>query len=208
MDQLLLLLLHKFSVQALLLIYLIKTILLVSNQKNGLTGFTKIVKVPEMIISTAFLITGIWMFAQIGAIKTFQIIKLVAVFLAIPLAVVGFKKSNKMLAVLSLVLLLLAYGLAEMSKKQPYPAQEVENSEELAQNDKGQLLYKQNCARCHGDDGKLGMLGAKDLSASAMSHSDVLAIITSGKKSMPAYSKILSAEDIEMVASYVEQLKK
>lgn len=207
MDQLLLPL-HKFSVQALLLIYLIKTILLLMNKKDNLSAFTKMVKVPEMIVSTLFLITGIWMFAQIGAIKTFQIIKLVAVFLAIPLAVVGFKKSNKLLAVLSLVLLLAAYGLAEMSKKKPYPVQSVENESELAQSDKGQLIYKQHCALCHGDDGKLGMLGAKDLTASAMSSSDRIAIISSGKKTMPAYGSILSAEDIDRVAAYVEHLKK
>jgi uncharacterized membrane protein SirB2 len=206
MDQLLLPL-HKFSVQALLLIYLIKTILLLMNKKDNLIGFTKMVKVPEMIVSTLFLITGIWMFAQIGAIKTFQIIKLVAVFIAIPLAVIGFKKSNKALALLSLISLIAAYGLAEMSKKQPYPIAKVEPVEELSQSNKGQLIYQQNCIRCHGDDGKMGILGAKDLTTSAMNHEGIIGIISNGKSAMPAYSKSLSAEDIELVAVYVEQLR-
>lgn len=207
MDQLLLPL-HKFSVQALLLIYLIKTILLLMNKKDNLLSFTKIVKVPEMIVSTLFLVTGIWMFAQIGNIKTFQIIKIVAVLIAIPLAVVGFKKSNKLLALLSLIFLLAAYGLAEMSKKQPYPAKQVEVTPELSSSNRGELLFQQNCTMCHGADGKMGTLGAKDLSKSAMSNADVLNIISNGKAAMPAYGKTLSAEDIALLAGHVEQLRK
>jgi uncharacterized membrane protein SirB2 len=207
MDQLLLPL-HKFSVQALLLIYLIKTVLLLMNKKDNLLGFTKMVKVPEMIVSTLFLITGIWMFAQIGNIKTFQIIKIVAVLIAIPLAVVGFKKSNKLLALLSLIFLIAAYGLAEMSKKQPYPVNKVEGTPELSSSNMGELLFQQNCTMCHGADGKMGTLGAKDLSKSAMSNADVLNIISNGKAAMPAYSKTLSAEDIALLAGHVEQLRK
>lgn len=178
------------------------------NKKDNLLGFTKMVKVPEMIVSTLFLITGIWMFAQIGNIKTFQIIKIVAVLIAIPLAVVGFKKSNKLLALLSLIFLIAAYGLAEMSKKQPYPANKVEVTPELSSSNRGELLFQQNCTMCHGADGTMGTLGAKDLSKSAMSNADVLNIISNGKAAMPAYSKTLSAEDIALLAGYVEQLRK
>jgi mono/diheme cytochrome c family protein len=61
---------------------------------------------------------------------------------------------------------------------------------------------------CHGADGTMGTLGAKDLSKSAMSNADVLNIISNGKAAMPAYSKTLSAEDIALLAGYVEQLRK
>ena len=123
-----LLLIHKICVTAFLVIYLIKTILLLSGAQSALDRFAKIFKVPEMIISTGFLVTGIWMYTQIGAIKSMQIIKLVAVVASIPLAVIAFKKKNKALAVLSFVLILMAYGLAEMSKKQPYPVSKSETS--------------------------------------------------------------------------------
>jgi uncharacterized membrane protein SirB2 len=108
---------HLISVNLFLLIYLVKTILLVANKEEALTKLTKGVKVPEMIISVLFLITGVYMLTQLPAINTLLIIKIIAVFASIPLAVIGFKKKKKALAVVSFVLIVAAYGLAEMSKK-------------------------------------------------------------------------------------------
>ncbi|MES2395188.1 MAG: SirB2 family protein, partial [Bacteroidota bacterium] len=89
---------HLLSVILFLLIYLIKTVLLLSNKNEGLAKFTKVVKVPEMIVSTLFLVTGIYLLTQIPEIKTLLIIKIVAVLISIPLAIIGFKKKNKVLA--------------------------------------------------------------------------------------------------------------
>src|ERR1041384_321528 len=110
---------HLIAVTLFLLIYLIKTILIFANQ-SGLMKFSKVVRVPEMIISTLFLVTGVWLFVILGAIKFLQIIKLVFVLAAIPMAVVGFKKMNKALALISFLLIVGAYGLADMSKDKPY----------------------------------------------------------------------------------------
>ena len=109
---------HLLVVILFLLIYLIKTTLLLMNKQETLMKFSKMVKVPEMIVSTLFLVTGIYMLTQVPEIKSLLIIKIAAVFLSIPLAVIGFKKQNKILAVASLLLIVGAYGLAEMSKKQ------------------------------------------------------------------------------------------
>ena len=83
---------HLVSVILFLLIYFIKTVLLLANKNEGLAKFTKTVKVPEMIISTLFLLTGIYMLTQIPEIKTLMIIKIIVVLAAIPLAIIGFKK--------------------------------------------------------------------------------------------------------------------
>lgn len=88
---------HLVSVMLFLMIYLVKTVLLVSNKEEALTKFTKIFKVPEMIVSVLFLITGIYMLTQIPEIKTFMVIKIVLVIVSIPVAVVGFKRRNKVL---------------------------------------------------------------------------------------------------------------
>src|SRR5580704_5243436 len=91
---------HVVVVTLFLLIYLIKTILIFANQ-NALVKFSKAVKVPEMIISVLFLVTGVWLFAILGAIKLLQIFKLLCVLVSIPLAIVAYKKMNKPLALYS-----------------------------------------------------------------------------------------------------------
>jgi mono/diheme cytochrome c family protein len=60
------------------------------------------------------------------------------------------------------------------------------------------------CALCHGDDGKLGLSGAKDLSVTQLPHAGIVEIIANGKNTMAAYKDALSAEQIEAVASYIE----
>lgn len=195
---------HILSVVLFLLIYLIKTILLVTNKEEGLTKFTKIVKVPEMIISTLFLATGIYMITQVPEIKSLLIIKIVIVLASIPLAVIGFKKKNKALAVISLLLIITAYGLAEMSKKQKSKA--MENISET--NINGQELFNASCVSCHGTDGKLGLSGAKDLSITTMDVEAKIEIIKNGKNAMAAYAGTLTDEQIKAVAEYTESLKK
>lgn len=197
-----LLLIHKVSVILFLVIYLVKTALLLSNQITPLEKITRVTKAPEMIVSVLFLVTGIWMFVEIGAIKQMQIIKLIAVFVSIPLAVVGFKKRNKGLALMSLILIIAAYGLAEMSKKKPYGAKEISATAN------GVEIYATNCAMCHGEDGKKGLAAATDLSTSALSKEEAVAVITDGRKNMAAYKNVLSTEQIDAVADYIQTLKK
>ena len=83
-------LIHKISVILFLLIYFIKTILLISNKEDLLAKLTKTLKVPEMIVSALFLLTGIYLLTQIPEIKPLMIVKVGLVFLSIPIAIVGF----------------------------------------------------------------------------------------------------------------------
>ncbi|MFY9309263.1 MAG: SirB2 family protein [Bacteroidia bacterium] len=188
---------HLLSVILFLLIYLVKTALLLANKEDGLAKFTKAVKIPEMIISTLFLVTGVYMLTQIPEIKSLMIIKIIVVLASIPLAVIGFKKKNKALASISLLMIVAAYGLAEMSKKPSSVKATV-----------GAEIYSVSCARCHGDDGKLGLLGAPDLSASAMDLATRIEIIKNGKGAMTPFAGVLTEEQIKAVAEYSEGLKK
>lgn len=195
---------HLLSVILFLLIYLIKTILLLSNKNEGLAKFTKVVKVPEMIVSTLFLVTGIYLLTQIPEIKSLLIIKIVAVLISIPLAIIGFKKKNKVLAVLSLLLIIGAYGMAEMSKKQKSKSMETISGSNL----NGKELFNASCISCHGADGKLGLMEASDLSISTMDLSAKIELIKNGKGAMTPFSEILTEEQIKAVAEYSESLKK
>ncbi len=71
----------------------------------------------------------------------------------------------------------------------------------------GAKVFKITCALCHGNDGKLGANGSKDLTASTMTFDDRVNIITNGKGAMAAYSSILSKEEIDAVAAYTLTLK-
>ena len=72
-------------------------------------------------------------------------------------------------------------------------------------------LYMQNCARCHGANGKaetaLGKkLEADDLTASTASTAKVIRTITNGRGKMPSFRKKLTATQIKSVAEYVKTL--
>lgn len=72
-------------------------------------------------------------------------------------------------------------------------------------------LYLQNCARCHGDDGKsqskLGKsLGATDLTSrevQKMSKKSVTKTITHGINEMPGFDKKLSKKQIKALGKFI-----
>jgi uncharacterized membrane protein SirB2/cytochrome c5 len=191
---------HYLVVTLFLLIYVIKTILLISDKTELLEKFSKKFRLPEMIISVLFLLTGIYLSTQLpfgGKYDYLFWIKIAMVAVAIPLAIVGFKKHNKILAALSLLLITGTYGVAEVyHKRKGIPKQ----SNEMISDAKA--LYENNCSSCHGANGKLGMSGSKDLSKTQLDLAGINQIIIQGKGMMPAASQ-LSPEQAQAVAEYV-----
>jgi uncharacterized membrane protein SirB2 len=192
---------HYLVVTLFLLIYLIKTILLLSNKEELLANFNKKIKVFEMIVSALFLITGIYLTTQLpfgGKFDYLFYIKIVMVLVSIPLAVIGFKRSNKILAALSLLLITGSYGLAEVyTKRKAIPK---DSTHPIASND-GKALYENNCVLCHGGDGKLGMSGAQDISKSQLDHAAMVDIILKGRGNMPPIR--VNDEQAIAIADYV-----
>lgn len=196
---------HKLFVLLFLLHYVAKLILLLLNRNEQLAKYSKITKVPEMILSVGFLVTGGWMLITSAALSNFLLIKLVCVFASIPLAIIGFKKGNKILAFVAVVLIVLSYGLAEMNKKAK-TGPKVDTSTIMDPVVAGKLLYTNTCVNCHGADGKLGLSGAKDLSITQLTIEQQKAAIREGKNAMPGY-KDLSDEQIEDLIVYIATLK-
>ena len=201
---------HKLFVTLFLVHYLVKTILLFSNQVK-LESYAKKTKVVEMIISFFFLATGVGLiFTGEGGMPSQFYIKLAMVFASIPLAIVGFKKSNKVLAAIAILLIIGSYGMAEMIKV----AKKEEKKEAMEEVRNGGVvltgieLYKKNCENCHGAEGNAGVSGAKDLSISTLSTADKKVIVSKGKGNMTAYDGILNASEINSVVEYIETLKK
>lgn len=70
-------------------------------------------------------------------------------------------------------------------------------------------LYINNCAICHGDDGKLCVSGAKDLTLSTLSPEDVQERIENGKNGMPPMkNRLESKENVSAVTEYVIRMRK
>src|SRR4051794_40117830 len=95
----------------------------------------------------------------------------------------------------------------------------VPEKNKAAQLARGRAVYVQNCARCHGADGRAqtdtGQLyGATDLAdgkwwrEERISDRRLIASVTNGKKGgMPAYGKKLAKSDITAVVAFVHTLK-
>ena len=87
------------------------------------------------------------------------------------------------------------------------------NSAQAAENDPattpavltaGKVLYTQNCAVCHGADGRLGLNGARDLTKSNLNDAGRVYQVTHGSisKKMPAFQGRLTEEQIRQVVEY------
>jgi mono/diheme cytochrome c family protein len=80
-----------------------------------------------------------------------------------------------------------------------------------------ETVYRQNCARCHGADGRgetsLGKIyGSPNLTDADLharfSNKELSAIITSGQGGMPGFKKTLSKAEIAALVTYVRRFKK
>lgn len=205
--------LHITSVILFLIIYLIKTLFLVLNETDKLDAFKSKTKVLEMIISTTFLVSGIYLMFNVPEIKTMLIVKIIIVLAAIPTAVVAYKKSNKLLAVISLLMIVMAYGLAEMSKKPSVASTKSSVVDNDLSNEEyavkyGPELYKSDCNKCHGENGDLGISGAFDLSKSILTTEEAIQVISNGRGNMVGFKDVYSEKQINAVAVYIQSLRK
>jgi len=84
-----------------------------------------------------------------------------------------------------------------------------QNSESKSdQTNSGVLAYKQQCSVCHGSNGNLMMAGAKDLTKSTMTDSEVEAIIRAGKGTMPEFASKMTDDEISETVKFVMSLRK
>jgi cytochrome c6 len=110
--------------------------------------------------------------------------------------------------VLSSLFLLVLFGCESAETKIARNAENIKNNRDATTNNPdGQLVFRKNCAICHGADGKLGLNGAKDLSVSTIPLTERIDLITNGRKLMTPFKAILSPEEIKAVAEYTLSLK-
>ena len=82
-----------------------------------------------------------------------------------------------------------------------------EKTPDTAQAVDGASVYKKYCVLCHGSDGKLGVSGSKDITASKLTKAERMELIRNGKNTMTPFGGVLSDAEIEAVAEYTFTIK-
>jgi mono/diheme cytochrome c family protein len=204
-------LLHRIVVSLFLLHYIVKGYFLLSGKKETLVGYTAKTRVAEMILSVLFLVTGIYLVYAGPSLSVLMYVKIALVFASIPLAIIGFRREKKPLAILAIIFLFLAYGLAEMSKAQYAKADKapVDTSTEAADPVAvGKTVYSSKCVACHGDKGDAGLAGAKNLRITQLTDDQQKDIIKNGKPGtgMSAFPD-LTDDQLNGLVAYIKTLK-
>ena len=206
MDYAKIVLAHRILVSLFLVHYIFKLGLLLLGKNETLAKYTAKTKVVEMIISAGFLLTGLYLVLNGPKLVMLQWIKIVMVLASIPIAIVGFKKGQKILAIIAVLLVFLAYGLAEMNKAKNKKLS-VDTHAATSSLEAGKMIYAETCAQCHGENGDGTIGGAKRLDESLLTNAEKKEVIKNGKGAMKAYPT-LSEEQLDGLVLYIESLKK
>ncbi len=218
--------LHVTAVTLFLILYTIKTVLLLMNRNEQLDKLRARTKIADMVLGSLMLVTGGYLLTVIPAVQPYHYVKILVALASIPVGIIAFKKGNKALASLLLIAFVYVYGVAEtksltfskpglvvpdatdsVTVSDPNAVDIIDQNADVTLKN-GQAIFNAACVACHGIDGKLGVGDAKDLTVSTLSHSEKIDIITNGKGLMTPFKGQLTEQDIEAVATYVDSMKK
>jgi mono/diheme cytochrome c family protein len=203
--------LHRIVVSLFLLHYVWKGYLLISDKKDTLAGYTAKTRIAEMVLSVLFLATGIYLCIAGPALSVLQWVKIALVFASIPLAIIGFRRGKKPLAIIAILFLIAAYGLAEINKKQYAKADKAPIDTNAVASDPvavGKAVYTAKCVACHGAGGDAGLGGAKNLRITQLTDDQQKDIIRHGKPGtgMSAFPD-LTDDQLNGTVAYIKTLK-
>lgn len=71
----------------------------------------------------------------------------------------------------------------------------------------GKMVFVKNCRLCHGADGQLGLNGAANLAESKLTKSEIVEVVTHGRKNMQPFESLLSKSEIDSVSNYLLTLR-
>lgn len=214
---------HHLVTVLYLLLLAFKLVLLFAGNKERLATVNSRTKIPRIVLEALMLATGLYLVfrSPLGAEAEYMV-KYGALAAGIALGVVAFKRYNKVLGAICLLLFVYVYGMSRLHDPMLRPlsariSQAVtQTGAEAAPLAKGEALYSAACARCHGEDGKGNFRWKKALkeqhknlleSPVRMSKESIKSIVANGRNAMPAFNEDLSPEQIEAVAEYVQAMK-
>jgi mono/diheme cytochrome c family protein len=209
------LLLHKIVVSLYLLFTIIKVAMLLLAKKENTMRFRKKTMFIEITLSVLFLFSGLYLAFTSGTVREGNWFwgKVILIIAVIPIGIIAFRKFNKALAILALLILIYIYGISEthsLTFKEIYniAAPDSTTTTPAAKIAYGQQVYATACVACHGSDGTLSLSGAFDLTKINLDKDQTVEVITNGRNNMPAFIKALTPNQINAVSMYVLTLKK
>jgi len=105
---------HLLVVTLFLLLFGAKVVLLFLNKQHALARTRKYTRILDIIFGLLILATGGWLLLEWnGSLPIYLIVKILLVLVAIPLGIIGIKRSNKLLSLLALLIFAYVYGIAE-----------------------------------------------------------------------------------------------
>ncbi len=205
---------HKLVITLFILIYLVKFFLLMSGKNKTLDSFSARILIPEIVVSSLFLITGVLLLLEAAEIRGLFVTKIIVVIVSVPIALKAYKSKYKALAALSFLMIIGAYGMAEMNKymiihTQTLPENVVTDASDPAYDMviHGKALYDTQCVNCHGADGTLQMSGAKNLQLSNMTENQIVERINTGKMTMPPYDDFFTSHEKKAISEYILSIR-
>lgn len=216
--------LHITTVILFLIFFTFKTFLLLINKNSTLDRIRNKTKLVDIILGALLLASGIYLLIVIGNTQTYMIAKIILVCIAVPLGIVGLKKNNKLLSVLSLGIFVYVYAIAGTKNlaldKENYELDgitfqyeggdgenEILKATESATLQQGKVIFKVLCVECHGEDGQKDSSNPANLAKSSLSLEEKAIVITNGRGEMMGFDAELSEHEIELVAAYTETLQ-
>jgi cytochrome c553 len=195
--------LHVTAVVLLLFFILFKTILLLVNKTVLLDKIRNTTKIIDILLGVVAVGTGVYLLTLKLNVESYIWVKILTVLVAIPLGIVGLKRHKKPLAVLSVLLIIYAFGVGEThSFKFKRDQFTVTNTDQA-----GREIYQTLCVECHGADGKKGLYKAPDLTESVLSGAETTARILYGKGIMKGYKNELNDQQVQEVIEYISTLR-
>lgn len=209
---------HTLVVVLYVALFAIKTILILTGQRNLLTTFNGKTRIVHIFLATALLGTGGYLIGKApDGMAAYNIAKIVFLVLAMGVAFVAVKRFKAAFAILALSGFAYIFVLAKSrdlflrseetrlkAALQSFEAVSPRPDVALA---RGKTIYEAACNRCHGADGRAGYRKAFDLQTSALADAAVVATVSGGRNTMPAYP-YLSRPELDDLLAYVKSLRK
>ncbi len=202
---------HRLMVLFYLSLLMILTTLAIFKKTALLEKWRGKIKIAHMSLGGGLLLTGLYLALRVPEpLQIPLLVKYILFVIAIPLAVVGSRRKNVWLGLVSFMLLALMAGIA-ITDSLSLRTKETQLTKLRTQSiaaTPGEDVYIVFCANCHGPNGDADYQGALRLSASRLPDPDLLKIIKDGRGMMPGLGNHIVEADIAAVAEYVKGLRK